>query len=190
MAIAIGSTSSCSQTENKGNETATQEDNQILDSESIYQLSGEWRNQDNEAMQLSDLNGKIPVLSMIFTNCGYACPRIVADMQNIQNQVPKDKEDKVVFVLVSFDTERDDPKRLKSFAREMQLGDNWILLHGEEDEIRTLSMLLDINYKKQPNGDFAHSNSITLLNTEGVIMEQIEGLGTNPQPILKKLSSL
>lgn len=181
---------SCSQKDKKADEMVALEEADVLDSESIYQLPGEWRNQDDEALQLTDLHGKIPVMSMVFTHCGYACPRIIADMQNIEEQVPKDKKDKVVFVLISFDTERDTPKRLKSYAHEMNLGENWMLLHGDEEEVRALSMLLDIKYKKQPNGDFAHSNSITLLNTKGVIMAKVEGLGANPQPILAKLKEM
>lgn len=170
--------------------TRTEAEAEILDDESIYQIPGEWRNQDNVDFQLTDLNGKIPVVSMVFTHCGYACPRLVADMKSIEEQVPEDKKDEVVFVLITFDTERDQPDRLKSFAKEMALGDNWILLHGNDEEVRTLSMLLNIKYKKQPNGDFAHSNSITLLNKKGVIISQVEGLGSNPQPILNKLQTL
>lgn len=180
----------CSPNKEKETKTKTQQEAAVLDDESIYQIPGEWRNQNNAPFQLTDLNGKIPVVSMIFTNCGYACPRILADMQNIEEQVPKDKKDEVVFVLITFDTERDHPERLKSFAREMALGDNWILLHGNDEEVRTVSMLLDIKYKKQPNGDFAHSNSITLLDKKGVILSQVEGLGSNPQPILSKLHTL
>lgn len=177
---------------NAKNEQASSinESAEVLDDESIYQIPGEWRDQNNEHFQLTNLNGKIPVVSMIFTHCGYACPRIVADMKNIEEQVPQDKRSEVVFVLVTFDTERDHPDRLKSFAKEMALGDNWILLHGNDEEVRTLSMLLDIKYKKQPNGDFAHSNSITLLDKKGVILSKVEGLGNNPQPILNKLQSL
>lgn len=183
--ILLGSCSSKNEQEAK-----TQKEKEVLDDESIYQVPGEWRNQNNAPFQLTDLNGKLPVISMIFTNCGYACPRIVADMQNIEEQVPQDKKDEVVFVLISFDTERDHPERLKSFSKEMALGENWILLHGNDEDVRTISMLLDIKYKKQPNGDFAHSNSITLLNKKGVILSQVEGLGSNPQPILNKLQTL
>lgn len=187
LAFVVG----CTQNNEQANQSQDEHDGpEILDDESIYQVPGNWRNQDNEPFQLTDLNGKIPVVSMIFTHCGYACPRIVADMKNIEDQVPKDKKNEVVFVLITFDTERDHPERLKSFAKEMALGDNWILLHGEDEEVRTISMLLDIKYKKQPNGDFAHSNSISLLDKKGVILSQVEGLGTNPQPLLNKLQTL
>lgn len=60
----------------------------------------------------------------------------------------------MVFVLVSFDSDRDHTKELKEFAKEMKLGKNWLILHGNDEDVRELSMLLDVKYKKQPNGDF------------------------------------
>ena len=187
LAFAVGCSQNTERDVEHQDEPGTSE---VLDDESIYQVPGNWRNQDDEPFQLTDLNGKIPVVSMVFTHCGYACPRLVADMQNIEDQLPKGKKEDVVFVLITFDTERDHPERLKSFAKEMALSKNWILLHGEDEDVRTISMLLDIKYKKQPNGDFAHSNSIVLLDKKGVIQSKTEGLGTNPQSILNKLQTL
>ena len=163
---------------------------QLLDPESIYQLDGEWHTQNNDTIQLSQLEGKIPVVAMVFTNCGFACPRIVADLKIIEEQLPKEKEDEVVFVLVSFDTERDHPSRLLEFAMEMKLDEDWMLLHGGEEEVRELSMVLDVQYKKQPDGNFAHSNNIILLDKKGVIVTQIEGLRTNSNPIVAEIKKL
>jgi protein SCO1/2 len=40
-----------------------------------------------------------------------------------------------------------------------------------------MAALLGIRYKKLPDGEFAHSNVITLLNPEGEIVHQQIGLG-------------
>lgn len=161
-----------------------------LSPESLYQFSGEWHNQEGDTLRLSRFQGKIPVVAMVFTQCTYACGRIVADLRNLEKQVPADKKDQVVFVLVSFDSERDKPARLKAFAQKMKLDDRWVLLHGDEETVRELSMLLNVKYKKQPNGDFAHTNVITLLNPGGAIAARTEGLGVNIQPLLEKIKSL
>lgn len=163
---------------------------QVLDPESIYQLSSDWHTQNNDTIQLSQFQGKIPLVTMVFTNCGFACPRIVADLKIIEEQLPDDKEGEVLFVLVSFDTERDHPAELLDFANEMKLDENWILLHGGEEEVRELSMVLDVQYKKQPDGNFAHSNNIILLDKKGVIVTQIEGLRTNSNPIIEQIKKL
>jgi len=171
-------------------QTEAQTPDQELSSESIYQFTGEWHNQNGDTLQLSKFYGKIPVVAMVFTQCKFACTRIVADIKNIEKVIPKDKKDKVVFILVSFDSERDQPARLKEFASEMQLDDRWVLLHGDEVDVRELSMLLNVKYKKQPNGDFAHSNGITVLNTQGEVAHQHEGLGVAPDETIKAIKEL
>lgn len=163
---------------------------QKLDPESIYQTSGEWDNQYGDTIKLSSLAGKIPVISMVFTGCTFSCPRIVADMRSIEEKLPDDKKNDVIFVLVSFDSARDSTAKLEAFSKQMGLDGKWLVLHGAEDDVRELSMLLNFKYKQQPNGDFTHSSGLTLLNTEGVIVHQTEGLGKAPEEMLTKIESL
>lgn len=158
--------------------------------ESIYQTTAKWDNQHGDTLKLSQLSGKIPVLSMVFTRCTFSCPKTVADLKAIEKKLPPDKKDKVIFVLISFDSDRDHTKELQAFSREMQLSKNWMVLHGNPDDVRELSMLLDVKYKKQPNGDFTHSAGITVLNTKGAIATQSEGLGKDPNDIIKVIQSL
>ena len=180
----------CDPSVNKSAQKNTEEAAEEIDAESLYQTNGKWDNQYGDTISLSKLAGKIPVISMVFTRCTFACPRIVADMRAIEKQIPKDKKNEVVFVLVSFDAERDHTKELKAFAEQMNLGENWLILHGNEEDVRELSMLLDVKYKKQPNGDFTHSSGIALLDTRGTIAAQLEGLGTNPKTIIEKIKTM
>ncbi len=146
--------------------------------QSLYQLPDTFRNQDNQPMMLSDFKGKPTVISMVFTYCGYACPRLTADMQQIEKQLGADA-DKVNFVLVSFDVERDVPERLKAYAQEQQLDKNFTLLHGSEDAVRNLGVLLDIQFEKDEDGNFAHGNIINVLDPYGIIRHRKEGLEQN-----------
>lgn len=60
------------------------------DGESLYQTEGQWDDQYGDTLKLSKLAGKIPVVSMVFTRCTFACPRIVADMRAIEKLIPED----------------------------------------------------------------------------------------------------
>jgi len=162
----------------------------LIDSESIYQSPGKWDNQYGDTITLSSLTGKIPVMSMVFTRCTFACPRIVADMRAVEKQIPPDKQGKVLFVLVSFDADRDHTNELKKFAKKMKLNQNWLILHGNEEDVRELSMLLNVKYKKQPNGDFTHSSGFVLLDTRGAIAGQVDGLGADPKTIIERIKSM
>jgi protein SCO1/2 len=138
-------------------------------------LENTFKTQHNTNFQLSSLKGKPTVVGMIFTNCTYACPRLTSDIKNISKNLG-DKKDKVNFVLISFDTARDNPKQLKKFANEMGLDREWVLLHGNEETIRTLSVLLNVQFEKDAEGNFSHNNLVSVLDKNGVLTYQKEGL--------------
>ena len=99
----------------------------------------------------------------------------------------------VNFLLVSFDVTRDTPERLKYFATKSGLNKNWTLLHGDEDAVRTLSVLLNVQYEKDADGNFSHSNIISVLDKQGRLQFQKEGLGANHTEtinVIKKLVQL
>jgi protein SCO1/2 len=157
---------------------------------SIYQLEGTWTTQENKAITLNDMKGKVQVVSMIFTHCKYACPRTVDNLQKIERNLPAELKDKIGFTLVSFDTQRDTVSRLKQFMREMDIDNNWILLHGNDEQVRELSMLLNVNYEKMENGDFNHNVVISVLDKNGVVVQQYVGLEQDTKAIADKISSL
>jgi protein SCO1/2 len=80
----------------------------------------------------------------------------------------------------------DSPEALKSYAKKMELGDNWNLLHGKEDSVRTISVLLGISYQKTSGNDFNHSTVISLVSKEGKIISRIEGVGADSSSIIEK----
>jgi protein SCO1 len=157
-----------------------------ISSESIYQLTDTFQTQDKKNVTLSSFSGKPTVVGMIFTHCTYACPRLTADIKNIQQKLKSDKK-KVNFLLVSFDAERDLPEQLKSFANANELDNNWTLLHGNENSVRTLSVLLNVQFEKDAQGNFSHSNIISVLDKNGVLVFQKEGLDADPTEIINTL---
>ena len=144
---------------------------------SIYQLASTWITQSAQHMRLGDLRGKARVLAMHYTSCEYACPIIISIMQNIEAALEPEVRDRVGFVVVSFDPERDTPAVLKAYSEKMQLDlQHWTLLHGEPEDVLELAVLLGIKFTKDHQGGFAHSNLITVLNKEGEIVHRHTGL--------------
>lgn len=157
--------------------------------ESLYQIPNHFINQDNETVHLQDLEGKPVVVSMIYTTCGSACPALIADLKKIEKQLGIDKN-QVRFLLISFDVQRDNPKVLKEFAQEHQLGSNWTLLHGDEEVVRTISVLLNTPFAKDAEGHFSHGNLISVLDQKGALRYQLEGLGNAPDETTAFLKTL
>ena len=156
---------------------------------SIFMLPDTFQTQHANNFVLSYLAGKPTVLGMIFTNCGYACPRLTSDMKNIANKL-KGNRQKVNFILVSFDSQRDTAAQLFKFAKQMGLDPDWILLHGNEQTVRTLSVLLNVQFEKDAEGNFSHSNLITVLDKNGSLKFQKEGLEADHTETISKINEL
>ncbi len=167
------------------------EESEEFSEASIYQLESEWKNQDGEKFTLGDLEGKPVILSMFFASCTYACPIIVNDMKKIESSLSEKELKNYRFVLVSIDPKRDTPEALKKFAEQKNLDLNrWTLLTGSPDNIMELAALLGFKYKKDPDGQYSHSNMIIVLNREGEIEHQHLGLNqdlTAAEAIIKNL---
>lgn len=156
------------------------ETNKELSELSIYNLPSVWTSQNNKETELKDLRGDVLVMVMIYTSCQVACPRLVADMRDIESKLPNEKKQNVKFVLVSIDPETDTPERLKEFAIENEMdSDQWLFLRGSESDTREFAAVLAVNYKKISPMDFSHSNIISVFNQEGELVHQKEGLGVN-----------
>jgi protein SCO1/2 len=144
--------------------------------ESIYQLDGRFTDDSGRPFSLRSLRGRPVVLDMFFASCGYACPLTVTDMLDLQQRLPARLRDQAVFVLVSFDVAHDTSAVLAKYREQRHLGGNWILLRGDEDNVRELAALLGVQYRETANGMFSHSNQITILNRAGEIVHERRGL--------------
>lgn len=144
---------------------------------SIYQLDSPWTTDDGQPFKLAELRGRPVVLAMFFTSCGYACPRIVDAMTAIERSLPPAARERAVFVLASFDDERDTVAALHAYREQHELAaKRWVLLRGAPGDIRELAAVLGVKYKKDAAGMFSHSNLITILNREGEVVHQRVGL--------------
>jgi len=172
------------------NNTEASKSNVISDM-SIYNLPSHWTTQDGADIELKELEGKVLAMVMIYTSCQAACPRLVADMRNIEKQIPNAKKDDVQYVFVSIDPETDTPERLKAFAKENQMEDDkWLFLRGSEEDTREFAAVLAVNYKQISPIDFSHSNIISVFNQGGELVHQQEGLGVDNKETIQAIIEL
>lgn len=145
---------------------------------SIYQMDAAWTDHHGDALQLADLRGGPVLMSLVFTNCASACPLTVEDMKALARALPE--PDDVRFVLVSLDPARDTLAAMRHFADAHHLTGDWTLLRGTPDDVQMLAALLNVRYRPTPDGQVAHSNLIHVLDSDGRLITQQEGLGTDP----------
>ncbi len=158
---------------------------------SLYNISSEWQNQTGETLPFSQLHGKVQVVAMVYTSCQYACPRILAELKNIETALAEYSTGEIGFCIVTIDPERDTIEAYKDYAVKQSLdSDRWTFLRGSAGDILELANLLGVKYKKLYDGEFSHSNIITLLNEEGEVVYQLNGLGADPAPIIEEAEEL
>ena len=148
---------------------------------SIYQLRSQWRDDLGKQRILASLAGRPQVISMGYSTCKFACPRLLADMRLIESGLPAEVAANAGFVFVSIDPQTDTPQRLAAYRTENRLDSTrWTLLCGDEDAVQELAVVLGIQYRRIGDSDFAHSNVITVVNADGEIVHRQEGLAADP----------
>lgn len=184
----IGCQSKSDNKEEKKEITKEELANKPISDLSIYNLPEKWTTQNGNEIELKELRGKVLVMVMIYTSCKAACPRLVADMRNIEKKIPKELSDKVQYIMVSIDPEVDTPERLKAFAKENQMdNEKWLFLSSNDEQTREFSAVLAVNYKRISPMDFSHSNIISVFNAEGELAFQQEGLEVNNDNTVSKI---
>jgi protein SCO1/2 len=161
-----------------------------LPDRSIFQIDSEWTNDRSNTVKLASLRGRPQIVTMFFAQCQFTCPILVHSMTEIETALPENIRTNVGFVLISFDSERDTPAALANYRRAHELGPNWTLLRGGADDVLELGALLGVKFKKDSAGNFAHSNMITLLNAEGEIVFQQQGVNRDPVTMVSAVDKL
>jgi protein SCO1/2 len=153
---------------------------------SVFDLTSEWRDQDDNKITLSDLGDKVRVIVMGYTSCQYACPRLIADLAAIESGLKEDDASgQIGYAFISIDPEKDTPAKLKELETQYKFTPgHWKLLTGDEDGVLELAVALGMKYRKTSALDFAHSNIITVLRRDGSIAHQQVGLGEDKSPTL------
>ena len=154
---------------------------------SIYQIDSSWNNHLGSTVKLASLAGKIQVVTMGYSKCSFACPRLMADMKAVELGLPEALRKKVGFNFFSVDT-TDTPERLKAFGTSHMVDfSRWNFFTSNTATIQELAVVLGTQYRRINDADFAHSNLITVLNEKGEIIHRQEGLAGPAEPIIKAI---
>lgn len=158
-----------------------------LPGDSLYQLNDQWQNHHEKTLKLQDMAGKKQLFAFIYTDCATACPVIVSDLKRIQQTLTPAQQQQLGFVLVSLTPGADTPRVMAHFAHKRELNEHWTLLSGNDNQVRTLAMALNIKYMGLANGEIAHSNAITALDEQGRLLFQQNGLPGGPEAVIERM---
>lgn len=144
---------------------------------SLYHLDSEFTNHRNEKVQLSDFKGAPVIVVLFYGKCTQVCPILIKDTWRLFSSLDESLQSKTKVLAVSFDTENDSPEVLKEYAEYEQLNlPEWHFITGKHTDIKMLATMLGVKYQQTSDGQFAHSNLVTVLDKEGKIAKRVEGL--------------
>lgn len=145
-----------------------------------------------------DFKEEVMLVGYIYTSCPDICPVTTTNMLRVQQEF--DRTAPVRFISISFDPERDTPKRLREYAQNYSLeSPPWYLLTGEEAEIDSVMKRLNIDVQKsftnfREDGDsyyfMDHTDRVTLIGPEGRIYNTYVGSEADPEEIKKDIEKL
>ena len=167
----------------------TRVDNGKMITDSIWHTTANihLQNQLGDTVSLYDKPGKIIVADLFFTHCSGICPKLTANMAQLQqsfirggNTRKKIDSSIVQFLSFSIDPENDSVSALKNYADRFGVNhDNWWMLTGSKDSIYkfVFEELKIGKFSDEPvNPDFAHTNRFVLIDKEYKVRGYYNGL--------------
>ncbi len=154
-----------------------------LPSNSIYQISNTFTNQDNRDFKLAERRGKPQIVAMFYTSCRYICPLIIDSAKAVEYSLSPAEQKNLSILLVSIDPARDTPEALMFISKKRKLDTSrWTLARTDANGVRTIAALLSVRYRVLSDGEFNHTSALILLDSEGRVLARTETLGSKPDP--------
>lgn len=158
-------------------------------------------NQDSVEVQFPEIiKNKITLLAMVYTHCPDICPMTTHNMHLVDQRLPEELRQKINYIVITFDPNRDTPNVLKRFAEIRDLSfNNWTLLSG--DEKNTNEVMLKFGIKAIPadsaydeNGELSynviHTDRISLIDQEGRLRANYKGSTADLNMIIEDIKYL
>lgn len=140
---------------------------------------------------LTDLRGKVLVLTFVFTTCTSTCPILTAKLVDVARALGSDFGNGYAFVAVSGDPLHDTPARLRDYAR-AQGADTpgWFFLTGAPGDIGAVVQRYGAYAKKTDGGAIEHLFLSSLIDRSGRLRVQYLGTRFDPREMLRDLQRL
>jgi protein SCO1/2 len=147
-------------------------------------------NQNGKTITQKDYQDKIYIADFFFTTCPSICPKMTANMSDLQHKIVKYGD--VMLLSHTVTPEIDSVSVLKAYALKHQVSDEiWNLVTGSKKEIYELARKSYLAAKSDGDGgkyDMIHTENFVLIDKQ----KRIRGFydGTNPEEMNKLLHDL
>jgi protein SCO1/2 len=138
--------------------------------------------EDGKPFTDKDVEGKILIVDFFFTHCTSICPKMSAQMQQLQLQLDDPKYKDVLFLSHTVDPAHDTPEVLKAYSEKLEADPKrWKFLTGNAPDIYrqgNLGYLLSANADSSAAEQFVHSPQFVLVDKRHHIRGMYDGTST------------
>ncbi|MBI4381228.1 MAG: SCO family protein [candidate division NC10 bacterium] len=125
-------------------------------------------------IRLSELRGKVVLISFIYTACSSACPLLTQRMALLQARLARSglRRREAQFLSITVDPYRDSAEVLGRYAARLRAGsDGWRFLREEPERLKPVLTAYDEWTRPQPDGEIDHPARLYLVDQRGNIRE-------------------
>jgi len=144
-------------------------------------------NQSGEVTSLSQLRGRVVMLTFLYTSCPEACPALISKVQQALTRLGDAAADDVALVAITVDPERDTLDRLREYTD--RLPADWLYLTGEPGQLKVAwddygiyveqlepeMAMAGADHAGHPGYEVVHSTKAILIDREGFLRSELTG---------------
>jgi len=144
------------------------------------------------AVRALDMHRGHPVLvTMFYGSCPAACPLLIDTLRSFERSLTPAERADIRVVLISIDPQRDTTQTLRTLAATRRIDlSRWTLVHTDAATVRTIAAVLNIQYRRLPDGSYNHASVISLLTPAGEIAAQSTALAKVDPTLVASLRAL
>ena len=159
--------------------------------ESIYNLQAQLTNQSGAQRGLDTYRGHPVLITMFYGSCPMACPLLIDTLRAVEQATTPAQRAQLRVLMISIDPERDTASNLQALANKRRIDTSrWTLARTDDATVRKIAAVLNIQYRRLPDGGYNHSSTITVLTPQGEIAVQSSVLAKTDPALLDALADV
>lgn len=143
-------------------------------------------------IKMSDQNGKVRLLTFLYTQCKTTCVATTHYMTKVQEALIAegiwDKD--IHFYTISFDPKRDTGEQMLAYAEKWGMDLNhWSLVRGSEEDTRQVALDFGV-FVQQVEEEFIHGDYAILVDKKGQVRQFYTGSKMDVPAVVEDIKSL